>query len=93
MATSMMAASVRLSQNLRVPGGGGGDDGRALVLLVPSRVGRSGAGLGLGLRLGSGHVKREDMRDGTTTRTVGRDARRHMWCVGGLEAHAFIPRT
>ena len=93
MATSMMAASVSLRQYLRVPGGGGGGDGRALVLLVPSVVGRSGAGLGLRLRLGSGHVKREENRDGTTTRTVGRDARRHMRCVGGLEAHAFMPRT
>ena len=84
MATSMMAASVRLSHPLRVRGGGGGGDGRALVLLVPSGVGRSGAGLGLRLRLGSGHVKREENRDGTTTRTVGRK---------GLEAHAFMPRT
>ena len=93
MATSMMAVSVRLSHPLRVRGGGGGGEGRALVLPVPSGLGRSGAGLGLGLRLGSGHVKREDKRDGTTTRTVGRDARLLMWCVGGLKAHAFIPRT
>ena len=41
MATSMMAASVRFSQYLRVRGGRGGGDGRALVLLVPIRVGRS----------------------------------------------------
>ena len=93
MATSMMAASVRLQHPLRVRGGGGGDNERALVLLVSHGVGRSGAGLGLRLRLGSGHVKREDKRDATTTRTVGRHARIHMWCVGGLENHAFIPRT
>ena len=93
LATSMMAASVTLTHALRVRGGGGGGDGRALVLLVPSGAGRSGAGLGLRLRLGSGHVKREEKRDGTTTRTVGRDARLHMRCVGGLEAHTFMPRT
>ena len=71
LATSMMAASVSLRQYLRVCGGGGGGDGRALVLLVSHGVGRSGAGLGPSLRLGSGHVKREENRDGTTTRTVG----------------------
>ena len=93
LATSMMAASVRLPQYLRVRGGGGGGNGRALVLLVPSGVGRSGAGLGFGLRLGASHVKRKEKRDGTTTRTVRRDARLHMWCVGDPEAHAFMPRT
>ena len=71
LATSMMAASVRLRHHLRGRGGRGGGDGRALVLLVPIGVGRRGLGLGLGLRLGSGHVKREENRDGTTTRTVG----------------------
>ena len=69
LATSMMAASVRVSQYLRVRGGGGGGDGRALVLLVPNGVGRSGAGLGLRLRLGSGHVKRrrKEGRDDDTS--------------------------
>ena len=39
LATSMMAASVRFPQFLQVRDGGGGGDGRALVLLVPSGLG------------------------------------------------------
>ena len=38
-------------------------------------------------------LRGKEKRDGTTTRMLGRDARLHMRCVGGLEAHAFIPRT